>query len=90
MWKKVGLARRVTRLAAGSSFCEGRVTFLGDPTFLHINTLARPAGSTQSRLDNQSMCEHCWLGQRSQPFFPLTQLGGDLLFRENFSSYKRA
>ena len=36
--KKVGLARRVTRLAARSPFCDGRVTFLADPTFLHINT----------------------------------------------------
>ena len=51
--KKVGFARRVTRLAAGSPFCEGRVTVLADPTFLHINTLTRPAGLTRSRRDNQ-------------------------------------
>ena len=51
--KKVGFGRRVTRLAAGSPFCEGRVTFLADPTFLHINTLTRPAGSTRLRRDNQ-------------------------------------
>ena len=88
--KKVGLARRVTRLAAGSPFCEGRVTFLADQTFLHINTLARPGGSTQSRRNSQSMCEHCWLGQRGQLFFPLTQLERDPLFRDNFSSYERA
>ena len=31
--QKVGLARRVTRLA-GSSFCDGRVTLLAGPTFL--------------------------------------------------------
>ena len=29
--------------------------FLAGPIFLHINTLARPAGSTQSRSENQSM-----------------------------------
>ena len=44
--KKVGFVRRVTRQAAGSPFCEGRVTVLADPTFLHTNTLTRPAGST--------------------------------------------
>ena len=43
--QKVGSARRVTRLA-GSPFCDGRVTLLVGPTFLHINTLARLAGST--------------------------------------------
>ena len=42
--KKVGLARRVTRIAAGSPFCGGRFTILADATFLHTNTLARPAG----------------------------------------------
>ena len=46
-----------------------RVTLLADPTFLHTNTLAPPAGSTWSRRDNQSTCEHCWLGQRGQLFF---------------------
>ena len=51
--KKVGFARKATRLAAGSPFCEGRVTVLADPTFLHINTLTRPAGLTRSRRDNQ-------------------------------------
>ena len=48
--QKVGSARRLTRLA-GSPFCDGRVTLvlLAGPTFLHINTLARPAGSPRSR-----------------------------------------
>ena len=82
------LARRMTRLA-GSPFYDGRVTVLADPTFLHINTLTRPAGLTRSRRHNQSLCEHCWLGQKGQPFFPLTQLEGDPLFRDNFSSYER-
>ena len=86
--KKVGLARRMTRLAAGLPFCEGRVILPADPTFLHTNTLARPAGSTWSKRDNQSMCEHCWLWQKGQLFFPLTQLEGDPLFRDNFSSYE--
>ena len=57
--QKVGSARRVTRLA-GSPFCDGRVTLLARSTFLHINTLARLAGSTRSRRDDQSMREHCW------------------------------
>ena len=56
--QKVGSARRVTRLA-GSPFCDGRVTLLAGPIFLHINTLARLAGSTPSRRDNQSMRELC-------------------------------
>jgi len=56
--QKVGSARRVTRLA-GSPFCDGGVTLLAGPTFLHINTLARLAGSTPSRRDNQSMRELC-------------------------------
>ena len=88
--KKRWLAKRVTRQAACSPFCEGRVTVLADLAFLLTNTLTRPAGSTQSRRNNQSMCEHCWLGQRGQLFFPLTQLEGDPLFRDNFSSYERA
>ena len=72
--QKVGSARRVTRLA-GLPFCDGRVTLLAGPTFLHINTLARLAGSTRSRRDDQSMRELCcywkvssWLGQRGQLF----------------------
>ena len=72
---KVVPARRVTRLPelpwasqAGSPFFEGRVTLLAGSTFLHINTLARPAGSTPSRRDNQSMHERCWLWQRGQLF----------------------
>ena len=72
--QKVGSARRVTRLA-GLPFCGGRVTLLAGPTFLHINTLARLAGSTRSRRDDQSMRELCcywkvssWLGQRGQLF----------------------
>ena len=41
---KVGSARRVTRLDE-SPFFDGRVTLLAGPTFLHINTLARSAGT---------------------------------------------
>ena len=52
--QKVGSTGRVTRLA-GSPFFDGRVTLLAGPTFLHINTLAHPAGSTPSRRDNQSL-----------------------------------
>ena len=65
--QKVGSSGRVTRLA-GLPFFDGRVTLPAGPTFLHINTLARPAGSTPSRRDNQSMRKRCWLGQRGQLF----------------------
>ena len=65
--QKVGSAGRVT-LLAGSPFFDGRVTLLAGPTFLHINTLARAAGSTSSKRNNQSMRECCWLGQRGQLF----------------------
>ena len=65
--QKVGSAGRVTRLA-GSSFFDGRVTLLAGPTFLHINTLARLAGSTPPRRHNQIMRERCWLWQRGQLF----------------------
>ena len=72
--QKVGSARRVTRLA-GLPFCDGRVTLLAGPTFLHINTLAHLAGSTRLRRDDQTMRElYCywkvssWLGQRGQHF----------------------
>ena len=53
--QKVGLSRRVIRLAC-LPFCDGRITLLAWPTFLRVNTLARPTGSTgQSKRDNQSM-----------------------------------
>ena len=65
--QKDGSARRVTCLA-GSPFFDGTVTLLAGPTFLHINTLARLAGSTPSRRDNQSMREPCLLRQRGQLF----------------------
>ena len=48
-------ARKVTRLA-GSPTIGGRVFFLAGPTFLHINTLARPAESTRSRRDQCVAC----------------------------------
>ena len=35
-------------------FCDGKVDLLAGPTFLHRNTLVRPAGSTQSRWDNRA------------------------------------
>ena len=79
--QKVGSAGRVTCLA-GSPFFDGRVTLLAGPTFLHMNTFARLAGSTPSRRDNQSMRKHCWFGQRGQFFFSykrslkFTRLGG--------------
>ena len=67
--QKVGSARRVTRLD-GSPFCDGRVTLLAGPTFLHINTLARLAGSTLSRRDNLSMHELCCHWERKMAARP--------------------
>ena len=52
--QKLGLARRVARLA-GSPFCDGRVILLSGQAFLHINTLVRPGGSTRSRRDNRDL-----------------------------------
>ena len=60
-------ARRMTRLS-GSPFCNGRVTLLIGLTFLHINTMAHPAVSTQSRPDNQSMRQSFCHRQRGQLF----------------------
>ena len=40
---------------------NGGFVFLGGPTFLHMNTLAQPAGLISR--DNQSMHERCCLGQ---------------------------
>ena len=57
--KKLALLEGVICLA-GSPFFGDWVTLLVGPTFLHINTLARSVESTRSRLDNQSMCEHCF------------------------------
>ena len=56
--QKVGSAGRVTHLAE-SPFFDGKVTLLAGPTFLHINSFVRPAGSTSSRRHSQSMCERC-------------------------------
>ena len=62
------LAKPFTREKKVGSAFDCRVTLLAGQTFLHINTLARTAGSTLSRRDNQSMHERCWLGQRGQFF----------------------
>ena len=53
-------------LEDGSSFFDDSVTLQVGPTFLLINTLARPVGSTRSRRDNQSTRERCCLGRRGQ------------------------
>ena len=55
--QKIGSARKVTHQKELPFFGGTRVILL----FLHINTLAHPAGSAQSRLDNQSMRERCCL-----------------------------
>ena len=54
IWRNVVPGRKVTRLAG--------------PTFLHINTLARLAGSTPSRRNNQSTPEGCWPGKGVNSF----------------------
>ena len=53
--QKVGLSRRVIRLAC-LPFCDGRITLLAGPTFLSVNTLARPAGSTQGQNATIRVC----------------------------------
>lgn len=65
--QKVGLARRETGLF-GSPFCDGRVTLLAGPTFLHINTLARSAGTTPRNLKSVFYLknEHCGLNVKSK------------------------
>ena len=75
-FRQISVARFPTDFPASRvTFCDGRVTLLAGPTFLHINTLARLAGSTRLRRDDQSMRELCcywkvssWLGQRGQHF----------------------
>ena len=57
--QSVDSATRVTRLDR-SPFFDCRVTLLAGPTFLHMNTLARPAGSTWSKRDNQSIRDRCF------------------------------
>ena len=59
--QEAGSARRVT-CPARSLFCDGRVTLLAGPTFLQP---ACPARTTQSRCDNQSICERCFRQDRS-------------------------
>ena len=62
------------------------IHFLVGPTFLHTKSFARPAVSNQSRQDNLSLGEHCWLGLRDQPFsnnkhlLKLTQLRGRIFY----------
>ena len=53
--QKVGLSRRVIRLAC-LPFCDGRIALLAGPTFLSVNTLARPAGSTQGQNATIRVC----------------------------------
>ena len=49
--QNVGSTRRVT-CVAGSPFCDGRITFLTGPTFLHINIwLVQPGQLSQSELN---------------------------------------
>ena len=55
--KRGKLLTRETKTWLG---CDGKVTLLAEPTFLHINTSARPAWLTRSTRDNQSMRECCF------------------------------
>ena len=43
--------------------------FLSRPTFLHMNTLVRTAGLTQSKRDNQSMRKLCCPAWEGDPLF---------------------
>ena len=67
------------------------IHFLAGATFLHTKIFACPAVSNQSRQDNQSMGEHCWLGLRDQPFsnnkhlLRLTQMRGRIFYLQVFS-----
>ena len=56
--------RRFTHLPSYPGFI-----FLSRPTFLHMNTLARTAGLTQSKRDNQSMGELCCPAWEGDPLF---------------------
>lgn len=83
---------------AGFPFFDCRVTLLAAPTFRDKNSLAHPAGSTQSKRDNQCVHEHffkllAWV--KVTLFSHInTHKGwfsweGDPLYRGNFSQYKQ-
>ena len=80
--KNIGEARKVTHQKRLPVF-GGRVSLL----FLHINTLARPAGSAWSRRDNQSMRDRCCLALSSRKgvkFFRITIANDDSAGRVTF------
>ena len=64
----ISLQNLANRLSEKQKVDLGSVIPLAGPAFLHINALARPAGSTRSRRENQSMRQWSWLGQRGQIF----------------------
>ena len=57
------LTNRLREKQGWPNSLPSRVTLVAGQIFLHINTYARPAGSTRRRRDNQSMRERLWLGQ---------------------------
>lgn len=68
--QNAGSARRVTRIA-GSPFCDGTLTFLARPIFLHINTFVHSAVSTRSRGDIRACANTAvssWLEKWAQLF----------------------
>ena len=71
----------MTCLAGAPSF-DGRVILLVELTFLHIITLARPAGLTRSRRDDESIRGQLLTQAKGSTFFSykrslkLTRLGG--------------
>lgn len=68
--QNAGSARRVTRIA-GSPFCDGMLTFLARPIFLHINTFVHSAVSTRSRGDIRACANTAvssWLEKWAQLF----------------------
>ena len=80
--KNIGSARKVAHQKE-LPFFGGRITL----HFLHINTLAHPAGSAWSRRDNQSMRDRCCLALRSGKgfkFFLITIANVDSAGRMTF------
>ena len=50
---ELSLVSRLHR--GGSTFCDGKITLPDGPTLLHINTLARPPGSSR-KISENALC----------------------------------
>ena len=87
--KKVGLPRRVTRLAACSHFCEGRVTLLADQRFSMQTLWLAQLGQLGQGETIKECANTVGSDKGVNYFFPFTQLEGDPLFRDNFALFER-